>query len=131
MITTSVTSSNLVTLYDLRSGEERKEIIQQSSLFLFFDCRRGQSNAYLNLPFGVCISLLFTKLLCIHNVEITYSYFGPFMQMFLSALIDAAGHAGKLDAAFEILQKARVQGIQIGIVSYSSLMGACSNVCLF
>lgn len=53
------------------------------------------------------------------------------MQMFLSALIDAAGHAGKLDAAFEILQKVRAQGIQIGIVSYSSLMGACSNVCLF
>ena len=56
--------------------------------------------------------------------------FCPFMQMFLSALIDAAGHAEKLDAAFEILQKARVQGIHVGIVSYSSLMGACSNVCL-
>lgn len=54
----------------------------------------------------------------------------PFMQMFLSALIDAAGHAGKLEAAFEILQKARVEGIHVGIVSYSSLMGACSNVCL-
>lgn len=53
-----------------------------------------------------------------------------FMQMFLSALIDAAGHAGKLEAAFEILQKARVEGIHVGIVSYSSLMGACSNVCL-
>lgn len=52
------------------------------------------------------------------------------MQMFLSALIDAAGHAGKLEAAFEILQKARVEGIHVGIVSYSSLMGACSNVCL-
>lgn len=54
----------------------------------------------------------------------------PFMQMFLSALIDAAGHAGKLEAAFEILQKARVEEIHVGIVSYSSLMGACSNVCL-
>ena len=54
----------------------------------------------------------------------------PFLQMFLSALIDAAGHAGKLEAAFEILQKARVEGIHVGIVSYSSLMGACSNVCL-
>lgn len=131
MITTSVTSSNLVTLFDLGSGEERKETIQQSSLLFFLDCRRGQSNVYLNLPFGVCISLLFTKLLCIQNVETAYSFFGPFMQMFLSALIDAAGHAGRLDAAFEILQKVRVQGIQIGIVSYSSLMGACSNVCLF
>uniref|UniRef100_A0A5B7AR55 PROP1-like PPR domain-containing protein n=1 Tax=Davidia involucrata TaxID=16924 RepID=A0A5B7AR55_DAVIN len=49
-------------------------------------------------------------------------------EMFLSALIDVAGHAGKVDAAFEILEKARNQGIHIGIVSYSSLMGACSNV---
>jgi hypothetical protein len=62
VITTSVTSSNLVTQFDIGSGEERKEIIQQSSLLFFLDCRRGQSNVYLNLPFGVCISLLFTKL---------------------------------------------------------------------
>ncbi|KAG7975836.1 hypothetical protein I3843_06G120200 [Carya illinoinensis] len=48
-------------------------------------------------------------------------------EMFLSVLIDAAGHAGKLDAAFEILEKARDQGINIGIVAYSSLMGACSK----
>ncbi|KAF5727843.1 putative Pentatricopeptide repeat-containing protein [Tripterygium wilfordii] len=48
-------------------------------------------------------------------------------EMFLSALIDVAGHAGKLDAAFEILQEARIQGIRLGTVSYSSLMGACSN----
>lgn len=53
-----------------------------------------------------------------------------FMQMFLSALIDVAGHAGKLDAAFGILHEARNRGIQVGTVSYSSLMGACSNVCL-
>lgn len=52
------------------------------------------------------------------------------MQMFLSALIDVAGHAGKLDAAFGILHEARNRGIQVGTVSYSSLMGACSNVCL-
>ena len=51
------------------------------------------------------------------------------MQMFLSALIDVAGHARKLDAAFEVIQEARIQGIPLGIVSYSSLMGACSNVC--
>lgn len=51
------------------------------------------------------------------------------MQMFLSALIDAAGHAGKLDAAFQILREARNQGVKVGTVSYSSLMGACSNVC--
>ena len=62
MITTLVTSSNLVTLFDIGSGEERKEIIQHSSLLSLLDCRRGQSNVYLNLPFGVCISLLFTKL---------------------------------------------------------------------
>lgn len=49
--------------------------------------------------------------------------------MFLSALIDAAGHAGKLDAAFEILQAARVEGVHAGTVAYSSLMGACRNVC--
>lgn len=52
------------------------------------------------------------------------------MQVFISALIDVAGHAGKLDAAFEILQEAKNQGINSGIVSYSSLMGACSNVSL-
>ena len=51
------------------------------------------------------------------------------IQMFLSALIDVAGHAGKVCAAFETLQEARKQGIHIGSMSYSSLMGACSNVC--
>ena len=50
------------------------------------------------------------------------------MQIFFSALIDAAGHAGKLDSAFEILGEAKTLGIRVGIVSYSSLMGACSNV---
>ncbi|KAK6253797.1 hypothetical protein QUC31_015517 [Theobroma cacao] len=48
-------------------------------------------------------------------------------EVFISALIDVAGHAGKLDAAFEILEEAKNQGINVGIVSYSSLMGACSN----
>ncbi|CAL5402224.1 unnamed protein product [Camellia sinensis] len=48
-------------------------------------------------------------------------------EMYLSALIDVAGHAGKVDAAFEILREARKQGIHIGTISYSSLMGACSN----
>lgn len=48
-------------------------------------------------------------------------------EMFFSALIDVAGHAGKLDASFEILQEARKKGIDVGIISYSSLMGACSN----
>lgn len=51
------------------------------------------------------------------------------IQTFLSALIDVAGHAGKLDAAFEILQDARKHGKRLGTISYSSLMGACSNVC--
>lgn len=49
--------------------------------------------------------------------------------MFFSALIDVAGHAGKLEASFEILHEARNKGIDVGIISYSSLMGACSNVC--
>ncbi|KAG5007917.1 hypothetical protein JHK85_026459 [Glycine max] len=49
-------------------------------------------------------------------------------EIFLSALIDVAGHAKKLDAAFDVLQEARKGGILIGIMSYSSLMGACSNV---
>ncbi|MBA0733146.1 hypothetical protein Gogos_017185 [Gossypium gossypioides] len=47
--------------------------------------------------------------------------------VFISALIDVAGHAGKLDAAFKLLQEAKNHGINSGIVSYSSLMGACSN----
>ncbi|XP_027355994.1 pentatricopeptide repeat-containing protein MRL1, chloroplastic isoform X2 [Abrus precatorius] len=48
-------------------------------------------------------------------------------EIFLSALIDVAGHAKKLDAAFDVLQEAREGGMCIGIMSYSSLMGACSN----
>lgn len=48
--------------------------------------------------------------------------------MFISSLIDVAGHAGKVDAAFEILQEARAKGMHVGIISYSSLMGACSKV---
>ncbi|CAI0376947.1 unnamed protein product [Linum tenue] len=48
-------------------------------------------------------------------------------EMFLSALIDVAGHAGKVDVAFEILQEARKQGSKLGVLPYSSLMGACSN----
>ncbi|RVW36669.1 Pentatricopeptide repeat-containing protein MRL1, chloroplastic [Vitis vinifera] len=63
-----------------------------------------------------------------HNKEVAYSSIKSLMQMFLSALIDVAGHAGKLDAAFEVIQEARIQGIPLGIVSYSSLMGACSNL---
>ncbi|TKY67647.1 Pentatricopeptide repeat-containing protein MRL1 [Spatholobus suberectus] len=48
-------------------------------------------------------------------------------EIFLSALIDVAGHAKKLDAAFDVIQEACKGGINIGIMSYSSLMGACSN----
>ncbi|KAG8644008.1 hypothetical protein MANES_11G088413v8 [Manihot esculenta] len=48
-------------------------------------------------------------------------------EMFLSAMIDVAGHAGLVDVAFQILQEARVQGLELGIIPYSSLMGACSN----
>ena len=49
--------------------------------------------------------------------------------MFISAFIDVAGHSNKLESAFEILQKAKSDGMNVGIISYSSLMGACSNVC--
>lgn len=59
-------------------------------------------------------------------VVLTFAY----VQMFLSAMIDVAGHAGLVDVAFQILQEARVQGLELGIIPYSSLMGACSNVCL-
>ncbi|CAM8981337.1 unnamed protein product [Rhodiola kirilowii] len=48
-------------------------------------------------------------------------------EMFLSALVDVAGHAGKIDAAFEVLRDAKTLGINLGIISYSSLMGACCN----
>lgn len=53
---------------------------------------------------------------------------GLTMQMFLSALVDVAGHAGNVEPAFELLEEARNKGMHIGIISYSSLMGACSNV---
>lgn len=49
--------------------------------------------------------------------------------MFISAMVDVAGHAGKLDTAFEVLKEARNKGISTGTISYSSLMGACCNVC--
>ncbi|KAF8013579.1 hypothetical protein BT93_I1432 [Corymbia citriodora subsp. variegata] len=48
-------------------------------------------------------------------------------EIFLSALIDVAGHAGRVDAAFDVLEEARTCGMRLGIVSYSSLMGACCN----
>ncbi|CAA0807675.1 Pentatricopeptide repeat-containing protein MRL1-chloroplastic [Striga hermonthica] len=48
-------------------------------------------------------------------------------EKFISALIDVAGHARKVDAAFEIVQEAKARGMHVGIISYSSLMGACSN----
>ncbi|KAI4297591.1 hypothetical protein L6164_037476 [Bauhinia variegata] len=48
-------------------------------------------------------------------------------EMFLSAPIDVVGHAGKLDAAFEVIQEAGNRGMHIGIMPYCSLMGACSN----
>ncbi|KAK1352318.1 pentatricopeptide repeat-containing protein MRL1, chloroplastic, partial [Heracleum sosnowskyi] len=48
-------------------------------------------------------------------------------EMFISAIIDVAGHSNKLESAFEILRKAKSDGMHVGIISYSSLMGACSN----
>lgn len=55
-------------------------------------------------------------------------YLESSMQMFLSTIIDVAGHAGKINAAFKILQEAKSDGIKVGNMSYSSLMGACCNV---
>nr|CAB3494899.1 unnamed protein product [Digitaria exilis] len=49
-------------------------------------------------------------------------------EMFLSALVDVAGHARRADAAFEIMKDARAKGLHVGIIAYSSLMGACCNV---
>uniref|UniRef100_J3N1B7 PROP1-like PPR domain-containing protein n=1 Tax=Oryza brachyantha TaxID=4533 RepID=J3N1B7_ORYBR len=48
-------------------------------------------------------------------------------EMFLSALVDVAGHAMRADAAFEIMKDARAKGYQVGTIAYSSLMGACCN----
>jgi hypothetical protein len=52
------------------------------------------------------------------------------LQMFLSALVDVAGHARRADAAFEIMKDARAKDLQVGTIAYSSLMGACCNVSL-
>ncbi|GJN20377.1 hypothetical protein PR202_gb07747 [Eleusine coracana subsp. coracana] len=49
-------------------------------------------------------------------------------EMFLSALVDVAGHARRADAAFEIMKDARAKDLQVGTMAYSSLMGACCNV---
>lgn len=48
-------------------------------------------------------------------------------EMFLSALVDVAGHARRADAAFEIMKDARAKDLQVGTMAYSSLMGACCN----
>ena len=48
--------------------------------------------------------------------------------MFLSALVDVAGHASRADAAFEIIKDVRAKGFHVGIMTYSSCMGACCNV---
>lgn len=84
---------------------------------------------------GLCLLIWFTvgdALIPFFLNDIWFSCtllaFPYFNQMFISALIDVAGHAGKVDAAFEILQEARAKGMHIGIISYSSLMGACSKV---
>lgn len=50
------------------------------------------------------------------------------LQMFLSALVDVAGHARRADAAFEIMKDARAKGLHVGTIAYSSLMGVCCNV---
>ncbi|KAG2538434.1 hypothetical protein PVAP13_9NG548900 [Panicum virgatum] len=48
-------------------------------------------------------------------------------EVFLSALVDVAGHAKRADAAFEIMKDARAKGLHVGTIAYSSLMGACCN----
>ncbi|XP_020598336.1 pentatricopeptide repeat-containing protein MRL1, chloroplastic isoform X2 [Phalaenopsis equestris] len=48
-------------------------------------------------------------------------------EMFLSTIIDVAGHAQNIDAAFAILKDAKNRGILVGSMTYSSLMGACCN----
>ncbi|XP_048573735.1 pentatricopeptide repeat-containing protein MRL1, chloroplastic isoform X2 [Triticum urartu] len=48
-------------------------------------------------------------------------------EMFLSALVDVAGHARRADAAFEIIKDVRAKGFHVGIMAYSSCMGACCN----
>ncbi|KAK3157378.1 hypothetical protein QOZ80_2AG0120780 [Eleusine coracana subsp. coracana] len=48
-------------------------------------------------------------------------------EMFLSALVDVAGHARRADAAFEIMKDARAKDLHVGTMAYSSLMGACCN----
>ncbi|CAM0957125.1 unnamed protein product [Alopecurus aequalis] len=48
-------------------------------------------------------------------------------EMFLSALVDVAGHAKRADAAFEIIKDVRAKGFHVGIMTYSSCMGACCN----
>lgn len=48
-------------------------------------------------------------------------------EMFLSALVDVAGHARRADAAFEIIKDVRAKGFHVGIMAYSSFMGACCN----
>lgn len=67
-----------------------------------------------------------------HDNALSTSYFFLCLfcevQMFLSALVDVAGHARRADAAFEIMKDARAKGLHVGIIAYSSLMGACCNV---
>ncbi|CAN6311475.1 unnamed protein product [Urochloa humidicola] len=48
-------------------------------------------------------------------------------EVFLSALVDVAGHARRADAAFEIMKDARAKDLHVGTIAYSSLMGACCN----
>jgi hypothetical protein len=57
-----------------------------------------------------------------------FVFFSRELQMFLSALVDVAGHARRADAAFEIMKDARAKGLLVGTIAYSSLMGACCNV---
>lgn len=49
-------------------------------------------------------------------------------QVFFSALIDAAGQALEIDAAYGILQDMRASSIEPGPIAYSAMMGVCSTV---
>lgn len=73
------------------------------------------------------ITLSYEKLICSLYIIYLFFYFRE-LQMFLSALVDVAGHARRADAAFEIMKDARAKGLLVGTIAYSSLMGTCCNV---
>lgn len=70
----------------------------------------------------VRLSLYHQTLLRVHGLKYLV------VQVFFCALIDVAGHAGKLDEAFAILQEMKSTGISPSPATYNTLMVVCSNV---